>query len=86
MSSPGAGRSSDFHWYKLYEAAVLEINIAKLPGRVEQAKEAIQSRMRELASSDQNSEWQPLTDALNMLDDLLKMQKARQPEPHKAEH
>jgi hypothetical protein len=86
MTSPGAGRFSELHWRNLYEAAVLEIDALKLPDRIEEAKKAIQARLVELTPSDQNSEWEPLMDALNILDDLIKMQKARQPEPPKGEH
>ena len=86
MTTPGTGRSPDSNWHKLYEAAILELDLAKLSSRIEKAKKAIYTRIVELASSDQKSEWQPLMDARNVLDDLLRMQKARLSEPHKAEH
>jgi hypothetical protein len=87
VNNPGAGRlPSILHWHELYEAAVLEINLAKLPGRVEHAKDAIRSRMGELALSDQSGQWEALRDAINVLDDLLRMYKARQPKPPKPDH
>jgi hypothetical protein len=60
MTNPGAGRFSEAHWRKLYEAAVLELDTAKLPDRIEEAKKEIETRLAELTSSAQNSEWEPL--------------------------
>jgi hypothetical protein len=74
------------HWRCLYEAAVLEVNEAKLPDRIEEARKAIHARLGELTSSAQNSEWEPLIDALNNLDDLLRMHNARNSRPHKEAH
>jgi hypothetical protein len=86
MTNPGAGRFSEAHWRKLYEAAVLELDTAKLPDRIEEAKKEIETRLAELTSSAQNSEWEPLIDAHNILDDLLRMHNARKPRPHEEQH
>ena len=80
MTNPGTGRVSNAHWRELYETAILESDLTKLLGRVEDAKHAIRSRMGELALSDQNGDWEKLADALNVLEDLLKMNTAQRPE------
>ena len=83
----GMGPQSNSHWRRLYEAAVLEINLGILPIRIEAAKKAIHARMGELALSDENGQWEALTDALNVLEDLRKMDLAhRQELRRKAEH
>jgi hypothetical protein len=79
MSSSGRGRISESSLRKLYEAAVLETDIAKLPDRIEEAKKAIRTRLAELTSSDQSSEWQPLIEAMNVLEDLIRMQARERP-------
>jgi len=85
MTTAGTGQPSTPHWRTLYEAAILEIDSTKLRSRVEDAKQAIRARMGELALSDQVGEWEKLNDALNVLEDLLRMNKPFQPEPHKGE-
>jgi hypothetical protein len=79
MTSPGVGRSVDPEWRKLYEAAILELDPAMLPGRVQDAKKAIQTRILELQYSGQHDECLRLMDALQTLDDLLRMHKATEP-------
>ena len=88
MTTPGTARPSTPHWRQLYEAAILEIDLKKLRGRVGDAKQAIRARMGELALSDQTDEWETLGNALNVLEDLLKMDLARirQELRRKAEH
>jgi hypothetical protein len=85
MSTARTGRPFEPHWHNLYKAAILEIDTAKLRGRVEEAKQAIHARMEELALSDQNGEWETLSDALNVLEDLLKMNQLFHREPHNGE-
>ena len=76
MTTTGMRRSSDPLWRKLYESAILELDLAKLPDRIEQAKKAILTRVLELRCDEENSELNRLKDALNVLDDLLTMSKA----------
>jgi len=52
-----------------------------LPLRIEDAKKAIGARLVERTLSNQNGEREALVKALNVLEDLLKMNKAR-PELH----
>jgi hypothetical protein len=86
MTTLGTARPSDPHWRELYEAAILEIDLKKLPHRIEVAKKAIQDRITELASSGQNGQYEQLMDALNVLDDLLKMSNEGRSEQHISEH
>jgi len=46
MTTTGMGRSSDPLWRKLYEPAILELDLAKLPDRIEQAKPLRQASRR----------------------------------------
>jgi hypothetical protein len=81
MSSPGAGRFSESHWRKLYEAAVLEIDSQALQQRIYLASKAIKTRLEELVCTGENGETDRLMDALTVLEDLVKMQKAREGTP-----
>jgi hypothetical protein len=65
------------HWRELYEAAILEVDLAKLPDRVEKARNSIQTTIVELSSQGKNEDSKRLLDALSVLDDLLKMYKTR---------
>jgi hypothetical protein len=67
------------HWRKLYEDAILELDIAKIPRRIEDARKAIQSAIVELSSHGKNEDCKQLLDALTVMDDLLKMYKQRTP-------
>jgi hypothetical protein len=55
-------------WYRLYTAALLELNSARLPARIHEAETAIFLRVQNLAE-DQNSsrEREAITDALSNL-------------------
>jgi hypothetical protein len=67
------GNRASPHWRALHEAAVLEIDVQKLPQRIAQAQSAIMDRIEDLNHSCDNSESQALMDALNVLRDLRKM-------------
>ena len=73
MSTPRPGRPLIPHWRELYEEAVLEVETAKIPDRVKEAKEAIQTGIHELSSGGHYEECRPLFDAPHVLDDLLRM-------------
>jgi hypothetical protein len=83
MSTPRPGRPLIPHWRELYEEAVLEVDTAKIPDRVKDAKEGIQAGIHELSSAGDYEECRPLFDALNVLDDLLRMYTKK---PNSAEH
>jgi hypothetical protein len=57
----------------LYEAAVLEVDLNILPRRVWIAKKAIHSQIVKSYKVDEAGEVWALMDALNVLDDLLRM-------------
>jgi len=61
------------HWLTLYEAAVLELDLNKLPQRIKEAQHAIVDRMEVLGKSGGTSELEVLMNALNGLWDLQKM-------------
>jgi hypothetical protein len=67
-------QSRDLRWRRLYEAAVLEVDQDILPRRVRVAKKAIHLRMVKSHKMDEPGELWALMDALNVLDDLLRMQ------------
>lgn len=52
------------NWQKYYEAALLELDPAKLPERIEQAHKAIQSSMNVARQNSDGAEHQALADAL----------------------
>jgi hypothetical protein len=83
MSTPRPAGPSVPHWRQLYEEAILEVDTAKIPDRVKEAKEAIQAGIHELSSAGLYEECRPLFDALNVLDDLLRMYTKK---PNSAEH
>ena len=72
MSAPSLSQPPP-RWRKLYEYAVLELDIAKIPQRLEAARNAIQNAIVELSSQGKNEDCKQLLDALNTLDDLLRM-------------
>ena len=72
-------RSRELRWRRLYEAAVLEVNLEILPRRVRVAKIAINSRIVKLHKMHEAGELWVLMDALNVLDDLLRMNKMELP-------
>jgi hypothetical protein len=65
----------------LYEAAVLEVDCEVLPRRIDLARKAIKQRVERLLCTGENGETEPLLNALNVLDDLVKRQIARREEP-----
>jgi hypothetical protein len=68
-----ASQSRDIRWQRLYEAAVLEVDLKILPRRVRVAKKAIHSQIVKLHKVDEAGGIWALMDALNVLDDLLRM-------------
>ena len=64
-------------WRQLYEAAMRELDLQVLPLRIETPRQAIETRMLELHSTDL-SEGRQLTDSLHMLDALVKIYEKRQ--------
>jgi hypothetical protein len=61
------------HWQEEYQAALLEVDSKKLPGRIEAAETAIFNRLQELSqSSDHHTERQVIGDALQSLRFLKK--------------
>ena len=84
MSSPNDILHSEPRWRKLYEAAVLELDCEVLPRRIDLARKAIKLRVERLVCSGKSDEIEPLFNALNVLDDLLKMQVARRDELKKS--
>jgi hypothetical protein len=73
MSSSGPGSAKQPEWKKLYEAAVLELDRAVLPSRLQAARNAIQCRIVELRTSQATEDDSRLDDALKMLDALAKI-------------
>jgi hypothetical protein len=74
-----ASQPHELRWRRLYEAAVLEVDQMVLPKRVKIAKKAIHSQIVKLHKEDEPAEVWALMDALNVLDDLLKMHQSDQP-------
>jgi hypothetical protein len=60
-------------WQKEYQAALIEVDPAKLGGRIEAAEAAIYGRLQQLSqNSDQHTERQVIEDALRSLRFLKK--------------
>lgn len=60
--------SDDKPWFEVYKAAVLELDLQKLPGRIVAAKEAVQLRLIEIqGDADHHAERQQIEDALSSL-------------------
>ena len=76
------GSRASPHWRVLYEAAVLEIDVKKLPHRIAEARNAIMDRVEDLNHSCDSSESEALIDALNVLRDLRRMADADGPAPN----
>ena len=74
-----ASQSRELRWRRLYEAAVLEMDQEILPRRVTVAKKAIHSQIVRSHKMDEAGELWGLMDALNVLDDLIKMNRADLP-------
>jgi hypothetical protein len=60
-------------WKRLFKAAMLELDLAILPGKIEEAKAAICRRESELQTQELSEEKMALMDALNALNDLARM-------------
>jgi hypothetical protein len=84
MSGP-AKQSSDTDsrratWPELYQAAMLELDNAKLPGRISEARCAILDRAKEFADADRSDEKTAVTDALRalkILEQVMVLEKQR---------
>jgi hypothetical protein len=74
-----ASQSRELRWRRLYEAAVLEVDQEILPRRVRVAKKAIHLQIVRSHKVDEAGELWGLMDALNVLDDLIKMNQADLP-------
>lgn len=58
----------DKPWFEVYKAAVLELEPEKLPGRIVEAKEAVQMRLKDIqGDTDHREERHQIEDALNNL-------------------
>jgi hypothetical protein len=62
-----------WEWKPLYESAVLECDLTKLPERIADAQKAIMERLQCLDDSMTEAERNGLLDARNVLCDLCKM-------------
>jgi hypothetical protein len=77
--SSHACQSRDLRWRRLYEAAALEVDQEILPRRIRVAKKAIHSQIVKLHKADEAENLWALMYALNVLDDLLKMNNVQLP-------
>jgi hypothetical protein len=73
-------QSVDLRWRRLYKSALLEVDQELLPRRIRIAKIAIHSEIVKLHKADDAGGVWVLMDALNVLDDLLKMNKVNPPQ------
>jgi hypothetical protein len=62
-----------YPWRKVFEAALLECNLAKLPERITEAQKVLAQRMQCLDGNVSEAEQQALLHARNLLCDLCKM-------------
>jgi hypothetical protein len=61
-------------WVEPYQAAVLELDVARLPGRIKLAQKIIRKRMAELKDHANNHrERLAMLDALQALNDLRRL-------------
>src|SRR5262249_38280442 len=78
---------SILRWQNLFEAALFETDLQAIPRRIHLARNAIKSRLEELLCTGEYTETDALINALNVLDDLRRMDLARRRElRRKAEH
>jgi hypothetical protein len=54
-------------WHELYHAAIIELDSARLPGRIAEARQAILDRAREILTISSRDEQYFLNDALRSL-------------------
>ena len=73
-------QSIDLRWRRLYNSALLELDQELLPRRIRIAKIAIHSEIVKLHKADDAGGVWVLMDALNVLDDLLRMNKVNPPQ------
>ena len=73
-------QSVDLRWRRLYNSALLELDQELLPRRIRIAKIAIHSEIAKLHKADDAGGVWVLMDALNVLDDLLRMNKVNPPQ------
>ena len=60
--------SENKSWFEVYKAAMLELDLQKLPGRIVAAKVAVQLRLKGIqGDTDHHAERQQIEDALNSL-------------------
>jgi hypothetical protein len=71
MSNTEVNKQPD--WKRLFEAAMLELDLARVPKKIEDARAAISQRAPELQTQEICEEQLPLMDALNALNDLARM-------------
>jgi hypothetical protein len=60
-------------WKSLFEAAMLELDLASVPKRIEEARAAISRRASALHTQEVSEEQLAMMDALNALNDLARM-------------
>jgi hypothetical protein len=78
VNSPEAGRiPSILQWQNLFEAALFETDLQALPRRIHLARKAIKTRVEQLLCTGENRETDALIEALNVLEELRKMDFAR---------
>ena len=73
-------QSVDLRWRRLYKSALLELDQELLPRRIRIAKIAVHSEIVKLHKADDAGGVWVLMDALNVLDDLLRMNKVNPPQ------
>jgi len=73
-------QSVDLRWRRLYKSALLEVDQELLPRRIRIAKIAIHSEIVKLHKADDAGGVWVLMDALDVLDDLLRMNKVNPPQ------
>ena len=69
MISPLAARSTSLTWHDSYQAAILESDRDKVPGKVECARRKLVERLRQLDAQRPDERWEMdrLLNALRML-------------------
>ena len=75
--TPPRGSSDPLQWRDLFQAAVLELDLDKLPLRIAIAQEAVMNAIEDTLHAGAGSDQQTLLDALNTLRDLRAMTERR---------
>jgi hypothetical protein len=65
-------------WKRLFEAAMLELDLARLPKKIEEAKAVICQHLSALQTQGVSEEQLAMMDALNALNDLARMVERKQ--------